>query len=152
MDLASVDTFWLIAGLVLVNVFLVAILRTENRFWHPPIIVWLALLFTLLLLQADFGWGINRPSAPADNQARINNNAEVGAGMQLAQEEEREGLYKTKTFRLLGVQGFLALFLLTVGYQKTGLITYRKAAVSFVVVCLVYIVLEILFLLHVFRF
>ena len=151
MNLASIDTFWLIAALLLLNVFLVTVNHSGNRFWHPPILLWVALFFTLFLLQVGYGYGPEQ-NAAADYLPSQDNYADALIWKQLEEEKNNERLYKTKTFRLLGAQGFITLLLLTVGYHKNGLLMYRKAAVRFLVICFLYILLEILFLVYGFGF
>ena len=148
MNLASIDTIWLIAALVLLNVFLVTVTNSGNRFWHPPILLWVALFFTLVLLQVDFGDAIEMPEPPDAYRQSQEIDSDDMVNLQVEQQKDKERLYREKTFRLLGTQGFIALCLLTVGYQKTGMLQYRKAAISFVVISLVYLLLEIVFMLN----
>lgn len=146
MDLVSIDTIWLILALVLLNVFLIAAVRTGDRFWHPPILLWLALFFTLILLHVGYGYSIERQQAAFEYRLSQDSYADAMLWMQLQQAKSEEQIYKEKTFRLLGTQSFMALFLLGFGYRQTGRLMYRKAAISFVFICLLYIVLEVIFL------
>ena len=148
MDLASIDTIWLIIALLLLNLFLLVVFRTRDRYWHPPILLWLGLFFTLLLLHAGYGYSSRREEAAFEYQPSQDGYADAMLQQQLQEEKNELQLYRQKTFRLLGTQSFLALFLMGIGYHQTGQQAYRKAAVSFAFICLLYIVLEIFFLFN----
>jgi hypothetical protein len=104
MDLASIDTIWLIVALVFLNFFLVAVVRTRDRFWHPPIILWLALFFALILLHVGYSHSIERQEAAVEYQTFPDRDNGALLQMQLQQAKMEERVYKAKTFRLLGTQ------------------------------------------------
>src|SRR5687767_3107665 len=135
LDLIALDTIWLILAVVLLNLFLLAVVRTGDRYWHPPILLWLGLFFTLILLHVGYGYSIERQEAAFEYRLSQDSYADAMLWMQLQQAKHEEEIYKTKTFRLLGTQSFMALFLLGIGYHQTGKLMYRKAAVSFVFIC-----------------
>ena len=148
MNLASIDTSWLVVALVLLNLFLLVLFPAADRWWHPPVLLWVALLFTLLLLHVGYQYSGFAGDPALEQGVPQDGSTDALLWMQLQEAEEEERLYKSKTFRLLGAQSFISLFVLAIGYHQTGKIMYRKAMISFVVICLLYLVLEFIFLFY----
>lgn len=145
MDLASINIIWLLILLVIINGIVVAANPFPGRFWHPAIILWLALFFLSIIFRVSY-------SRPVDNPGRdlfFGKTMDPAVWHNWTTTRERERVLQRKVFRLLVAQSFFSLFLMVLGYQQTGSGRYRQATISFMVISLLLLALEIAMLLEV---
>src|SRR5688500_7851022 len=117
MNPVSIDLVWLVIILVVINLSLLVVIRTGNRFWHPPILLWLGLFFTLILLHVGYGYTIEQQQAVYEYTLADDSYGDAKLWNRLQEIKNEEAVLKSKTLRLLGAQSFIALFLLTIGYK-----------------------------------
>src|SRR4051812_26066417 len=49
----NIDIAWLILILMVINVLAVTLIRSHDRFWIPPVILWLFLFFAWIVIREE---------------------------------------------------------------------------------------------------
>ena len=144
MDLYTISILWLVLALLVINFVLVTVNQSAERFWHPAVFLWLALLFLNIVFGVSYNHPVDNP-VPAYETGGSADPAMLHAWKEI---RAQEAVLQRKIFRLLAAQSFISLFLLVLGYQQSGTKMYRQAVFSFLAICLVMLALEIIFLLR----
>ena len=135
----SIDLLWLSLALFFICFIAIVLIQGNVRFWLPCVFIWLALLFTWLIgsitagnevtyqevLQAQ---GIVKVENPADTETAALKNART-----------QKQLLNSRLLNLLGIHTAISLFWLLLGYRRTMLSYYRKTAITFFILTLVYL-------------
>ncbi|MCW3075326.1 MAG: hypothetical protein JWP69_2395 [Flaviaesturariibacter sp.] len=144
MFLLSIHFAILILILATLNFVGVNILQGKDRFWLPPIVLWLFLFFLFIVIR-QFN---------LDDQQTQQTIYELRAGRDPAQDAytakqleangERYGAFSRRMIHLLGVQAILAALSQLWGYQHTGERYYRSALLTFLALAFIYAVVALL--------
>ncbi|MFL5742019.1 MAG: hypothetical protein ACJ75B_17475 [Flavisolibacter sp.] len=137
----NTGTEWLILSLVLVNFLAVAAIRSHDRFWIPPVILWLFLFFATVIIWQTNSRIIEYKEAVASNH--LNKNYSISEVDENKTESRDADL---KLVRLLGVESMIGFVLQGIGYQTTNRNYYKKSLISFLIVAVLYVLAEIFFL------
>jgi hypothetical protein len=141
-DLLHYGLLWLIPILLVLNIAGIAIIQSEDRYWLPVIILWIALLGTLVVNHAlnvtsyeDKASSLTRPSEkPVDTAFVLS---------ELDQERKTNKEGNLLLFRLLGAQTLFGFLFLALGYQRTIRPFYKKAMVNFFLLLVGYVLIEV---------
>lgn len=146
MFLLSIHFAWLILILCVLNFVGVNILSGKDRFWLPPIVLWLFMFFIFIVVRQFNLDDQQTQQAVYDLTAGRDAAQDAYKIEQLEASGERYGAFSRRMIHLLGVQATLAALSQLWGYQQTGERYYRSALLTFLALTFVYVVVALLFI------
>lgn len=132
--------------LTLLNFIGVSILRGEDRFWLPPIILWLLLFFALVVVHQFYSNDLQMQKSIFEAGAGRDAYTDLQHQLALQQTEKESSALFRLMVHLLGTQSVLAALSQLAGYQSTGKKYYRSALLTFLSLAFFYLVVALLFL------
>jgi hypothetical protein len=139
MNIFSIGTGWLILLVFLLTFISILLIRSEDRFWLPCIVIWLFLFFAWILNDSFLSTEINYYKAIESNGTIVEREDPDA----LTEVEKLSAVKTSKNRKLLHILGFhsiMSLIWVWLGYRTTGREFYKKAMVTFTVISIIYIV------------
>jgi ABC-type transport system involved in multi-copper enzyme maturation permease subunit len=140
MNIASIGFGYLVLGLFLINFLCVILIRPETNFWLTAVILWTALFFIVVLLNVMNSKTVNIQEVTYSQMTTISDTQEL----QLKQIREQKAAENLVLFRLLGIQTIFSCGWQFIGFSKTGKKYYRTAALTFMLLSVIYGLTEVL--------
>jgi hypothetical protein len=140
MNIFSIGTGWLILLVFLLTFISILLIRSEDRFWLPCIIIWLFLFFAWILNDAFLSTEINYYKAIESN-GTIVEREDPDALTELDKLSAAKSSKNRKLLHILGFHSIMSLIWVSLGYRTTGREFYKKAMVTFTVISLIYVLL-----------
>ena len=145
----SIGIGWIILIIFVFNVLGVSIFKTDEKYWHAPIMIWIFLFFSLVLVKVISGNSIqqqefiyserlNEKENSKETIDKKNGNITI---FQIENAKKKAGSVNSTLFHLLGFQTILCLFLQLIGYKVSGKKMYGSAALTFFFLTIVYLVI-----------
>src|SRR5215213_9634430 len=144
-----IDIGWLILIVFVLNIFGVSIFKTDEKYWHAPIMIWVFLFFAVVLVKVISGNSIQqqeliyseRLNEKKNSKETTSKDADNITMFQVEDSKKRAGSVKNTLFHLLGFQTILCLFLQLIGYKVSGKKMYSSAALTFFFLTIIYLVI-----------
>lgn len=146
MNLISIDLLWLALILITLNFACAAMIRTEERYWLPQIIIWMVLFGFLLFSNTLHKEQVVQKEMIYQQQTDPSDKAYSAATLELEQAKKDRQQENRKLIRMLGIQSFLALIFQLFGYRQTSKKQFRSGAKSFFFLFFVYLVFELVWI------
>jgi hypothetical protein len=138
----SLGMEWLVVILLFLNVASVFLIRSHDRFWLPPVILWIFLFFAWVTISQTNNRIIQYKQVASAEHIRDNgpfNAYEL-------EENQKESHSTNNTFIiLLGIQSITALLFQFAGWKTTGRKYYRKSSYTFLFLSACFFIVLILF-------
>jgi hypothetical protein len=131
MNLDGVSLLWLITAVILLSFAGVLLMRGNDRFWLPNIITWLFVFFiglTGVVLNSN---ELSFHQQMRELRAEESGEKSAGATFEIERVQKRKQQFSQKFMHTFGAQTLFTLFWVLVGYKVTGLLYYKKAAITF---------------------
>jgi hypothetical protein len=144
MFLLSIHFAWLVLIIAVLNFVGINILRGADRFWLPPIVLWLFLFFLFIVVRQFNADDQQTQQAVYELMAGRDPAQDVYKAKALEASIERYDAFTQRMIHLLGVQAILATLSQLWGYQQTGERYYRSALLTFLALSFIYIVVALL--------
>lgn len=133
---------WLITLLVVVNIGAVFLIRSHDRFWLPPVTVWIFLFFAWITISQTNKRIIEYNQIAVEEHMQSSgpfNRYEVD-------ESKKQSRSTDHTFiTLLGIQSIIGLLLQLAGLRSTGRKYYRTSVYTFLFLSVCYLVTVVFF-------
>jgi hypothetical protein len=140
MNLDGFALHWMIICVVLISFMGILFMRSADRFWLPCITVWLFLFFLgitgVVLNSNEISYQKQLEALRADETVDEENPEKQPYEIEQAQVKQTN--FTRKFAHTLGAQTLFTLFWVLIGYKVTGLRYYRKAAITFSLLSLLY--------------
>lgn len=140
MDLSSFGPEWQLLAVFLLCFMGILLMRGRDRFWLPCVTIWLFLFFAWIVGAAFNRTEMNYQEAVVQQTGIPTKEGRPALPIELQQAREKGDRFGSRMLHLLGFHSFQSLFWLLIGYRKTGLPYYRKAAFTFGFAVLLYLV------------
>ena len=143
MDIFSWSTFYLAIADFIVCFIAILLLRNNDRFWLPCVVIWMLLFFTLVMGHVFNTEEVDYLQVMHDSQMKTPDNVTPTKNDVKAAISQRNR-FTGKMTNLLGVHSIMSFFWMLLGYHQTKEIRYRKALYSFGIVSIIYIIILVI--------
>ena len=125
----------------------IILLKGNDRYWIPGISIWLLLFIVLLLGNVFNTREVSYQEAVREQPASDNIEKAKEDPYHVAEAKNRKRDFNTKMIHLIGFQSFMCMLWMLVGYKKTSLAFYKTGATTFLLLCIVYLGIQVVLLL-----
>jgi hypothetical protein len=146
MFLLTIHLAWLILFLLILNFVGVNILGGEDRFWLPPIVLWLFLFMVLIVIRQLYTNDVALQQAVYDTKAGADATVDYLNQRAIDNTAKEGGSFFHLFIHLLGIQSVLAALSQLYGFRQTGKPYYRSALLTFLALSFLYLVVGLLYL------
>jgi hypothetical protein len=134
MNITSISFGYLVFALFIINFLSVILIRAETNFWLTGVIIWIMLFFIVVLLNVMNSKTVDIQEEAYSELTTVSDTQEYA----LKQVHQQKDAENTVLFRLLGVQTIFSCVWQFIGFSKTGKKYYRKAALTFALLTVIY--------------
>jgi hypothetical protein len=142
MDIFSIGTGWLFLAVFLLTFASILLMRSEDRFWLPCIVIWLFIFFAWILNDAFLSTEINYYKA-LESDGSIVERIDPDAPTELDKLSAVKSSKNNKIRDVLGFHTVMSLIWVSLGYKTTGREFYKKAMITFFVFSIIYLLVLI---------
>jgi hypothetical protein len=141
MNLPQIAIEWLIICLFIINFFLIILVRGNDKFYIPALLLWVMLLFGLVFVKVFNDNRVEIQQSKIDKISQKSGFA-VESYQQMEKIKQQQDYENSTAFTLLGVQTIITFLLQLIGYASTYQKYYRSSAAIFFVFTVIYLVLQ----------